>query len=204
MQHSFHKGSNEDLIIMLHGTGGSVDDLLEIAKMIDPQAHYMGILGTVLENNMRRYFKRYPDGTFDLEDLDKQTHTLYETMKTLVAEHGFSLDQVSIIAYSNGANIFINLLKTYETDIKNAILFHPSSVKEHTAFKPQTNLKVFTSFGKDDPFIKEASYRSLKKELADAGIEHTSYETSQGHQLTIETINAAKAFYIEERQHESI
>ena len=197
MKHSYHQKKKENTFIMLHGTGGNEDDLLNLVEFIDPQASALGILGDVRENGMSRYFKRYPDGTFDENSLQIETEKLYQTIIQLLQTYKIPSETVSIIAYSNGANIFLNLLKTFNTSFKNAILLHPSSVAKGVKFKKQENLHVFSSFGKQDPFIKQEDYLLLISELREASIPYTSFESNYGHRLTQETLNQAKQFYIE-------
>ena len=204
MIYSYHQKSGENTFIMLHGTGGHEDDLLSLVHLIDPDASALGILGDVLENGLARYFKRYPDGRFDEADLKVQTEKLYHQIQHLLNKYNIDPKHVTVLGYSNGANIFINLLKTYQTDFKNAILLHPSSVAKGTAFKKQPNLAIFSSFGKQDPFISEKDYLSLIAEIREAQIPITSFESDYGHRLTQETLSEAKQFYIERGKHESI
>lgn len=197
MIYSYHQKSGKNTFIMLHGTGGHEDDLLSLVNLIDPKASAIGILGDVLENGMARYFKRYPDGRFDEEDLKVQTEKLHEQIHHLLTKYNINPENVTVLGYSNGANIFINLLKNYETNFKNAILLHPSSVAKGQPFKNQKNLALFTSFGKQDPFISETDYLSLIAEIREAQIPITSFESEFGHRLTQETLSKAKQFYIE-------
>ncbi|EAC9468251.1 carboxylesterase, partial [Listeria monocytogenes] len=43
------------VLVLLHGTGGDEQSLLEVGKALDPQASLLGIRGNVLENGMPRY-----------------------------------------------------------------------------------------------------------------------------------------------------
>ena len=71
MRHVIDKKASNHVIITLHGTGGSATDLFNIAEFLDKDATKIGYEGPVLENGMRRYFARYPQGGFDLESLSK-------------------------------------------------------------------------------------------------------------------------------------
>ena len=56
-------------LLLLHGTGGTENDLLPLAEMIDPDASVLSVRGNVLENGMPRFFRRLAEGIFDEEDL---------------------------------------------------------------------------------------------------------------------------------------
>lgn len=193
--HSKHDGSNKNLIIMLHGTGGNENDLVSIARFVDSQATLIGIRGNVEEQGMLRYFKRYPDGSFDLKDLAKNTSLLFNGIKELIQYYKLDDYEVTLLGYSNGANIAINILKEFETDYSNAILFHPSPVRVGVPIKKQKNLRVFATTGTQDPFITQDQFATLINEIKDAGIETEAFSHDFGHQLIQEELIAAKAFF---------
>ena len=193
--HVKHDGNKDKVIFMLHGTGGDENDLYQIARFISPTATIIGIRGSVQEQGMLRYFKRYPDGSFDLEDLEIQTNLLYNGMKELLNHYKLDENNASILGYSNGANIAINIFKKFETKFKSAMLFHPSSVREGVEVQNQTQLKVFTTTGLRDPFISQKQFEALNNEFEEKKIEVSAIKHSSGHQLITEEIYEAKAFY---------
>ncbi len=93
------------VLVLLHGTGGDEQSLLEVGKALDPQASLLGIRGNVLENGMPRYFKRLAEGVYDEADLALRGDELAEFIRQAAKEHHFSLAQVVLVGYSNGANI---------------------------------------------------------------------------------------------------
>ena len=154
------EGSNDHIIIMLHGTGGKADSLFNLGHFIDPNATYIGVEGDVMENGMRRYFERYPDGSFKLKSLAEASHKLHQTILKIVGDNKGK--QISVMGYSNGANILINLLKEYENiPIHDALLYHPSPVRSERPFKTQKNLKVFITSGANDPFINDSACAAM-------------------------------------------
>ena len=58
MIHIYNKGSNENTLLLLHGTGGDETDLLEIGKIIDSEATILSVRGNVQEEVMNRFFRR--------------------------------------------------------------------------------------------------------------------------------------------------
>ncbi len=194
MIHILHKGTNNRLIVMLHGTGGNERDLIPIANHLDPDASYLGIRGNIEEQGMLRYFERYRDGTFNTRSLMKETANLYDTMTSLIRENGMEDYEIIVIGFSNGANIGINIFKEYNTGFKAIIALHPSAVRPEVPVLEQ-DLKVFMSYGDNDPFVTKEAYDDLKVSFEKAVTATESYEHNLGHQLTQDELAAAVKFY---------
>src|SRR5690625_384771 len=94
MKHIFQKGTDQSkpTLVLLHGTGGTEQDLLPIAEKIDPEANVLSVRGNVLENGMPRFFKRLAEGVFDEEDLVFRTKELHEFLDKAAIENNF--DQI--------------------------------------------------------------------------------------------------------------
>lgn len=59
MKHIFQKGKDlaRPTLLLLHGTGGTEQDLLPLAGEIDQDASILSVRGNVLENGMPRFFE---------------------------------------------------------------------------------------------------------------------------------------------------
>src|SRR3989440_8189583 len=97
-------------LLLLHGTGGNEHDLLDLGRMLDPNAALLSPRGQVLENGMPRFFRRLAEGVFDLEDLKHRTNELADFVEAAAQHYGFATDQVVAVGYSNGANIAASML----------------------------------------------------------------------------------------------
>ena len=64
------------VLLLLHGTGGNEHDLIQLARLVAPDAPIVSPRGNVLENGMPRFFRRLSEGVFDLEDLARRTAEL--------------------------------------------------------------------------------------------------------------------------------
>lgn len=189
--HAHYPRNKDNVIIMLHGTGGDEHNLKDISHFIDPLATLIGIRGAVEENGMNRYFKRYPDGTFDQKDLAKQTHSLYNEIARLIKTYELENAKITLLGYSNGANIAINIFKEFETNYHKAILFHPSPVRPDVPLKQQKDLSVFLTSGKDDFFITPEQFIQVKDQFTNA----QSFSHEGGHELIHDELVKAKEFY---------
>lgn len=194
MIHIINKGTNQHVIFLLHGTGGTAESMIDFGKRIDSKATHISIQGEVDENGMNRYFARYPDGSFNLESLKEETEKLNQEIKYLIEYYQLENYQKTILGYSNGANIATNLFKEFETDFDHAILYHPSAVREESPVLQQFKLKVFMTYGHDDPFLSQDDFLELKQKFEEQSIPVTAYMHSYGHQIIGQELEKTKTF----------
>lgn len=193
MRHIHIPGKNNHAIVLLHGTGGSASSLFEIGQKIDPQAALIGFQGEVEEQGMARYFARYSDGSFDLRSLASATYDFKDTLEKMIKHYGLADFTITVVGYSNGANLAVNVFKEFENmPINNALLFHPSSVRSEIPFKQQEGLRMLITSGDNDPFITIEQFNELFEQLKAANIQVETLVHHYGHQLTYEEIDKAK------------
>jgi len=196
MKHIFKQGSSEKpTLLLLHGTGGTENDLLPLAEMIDPEASVLSVRGNVSENGMPRFFKRLSEGVFDLEDLAFRTKELSDFLDNASQEHGFDRSNVVALGYSNGANIAGSLLFHYENVLKGAILHHPMVPVRDKELPSLSNVPVLITAGDNDPICPPEETNDLTNLLQDAGANVEVFWHSQGHQLTQDEAKKAKEWY---------
>ncbi len=193
MRHIKQDGTNQHVIITLHGTGGSASDLFQIGHYLDPNATLIGFQGEVSERGMARYFARHQDGSFDLRSLAQATYDLHESLEEVINKYGFNHHQITLLGYSNGANLAINYLKEFENiPVDVALLYHPSAGRSDVEFKKQDGLKVLITSGANDPYISIEAFNELQTLLLNAGIDVKTYHHDFGHQLIQEELEASK------------
>lgn len=197
MKHIFRKGSDQTkpTLLLLHGTGGTEEDLLPLADMIDKGANILSVRGNVSENGMPRFFRRLAEGVFDEEDLVYRTRELNEFLDQAAEEQGFDRDNVVAIGYSNGANIAASLLFHYENALKGAVLHHPMVPRRGIDLPKLNGTPVFIAAGENDPICPAQESKDLKALLEEAGAEADIHWENQGHQLTRTEVEAAAGWY---------
>jgi len=184
-------------LLLLHGTGGNEDDLIQVGQMISPSASLLSPRGKVLENGMPRFFKRLAEGVFDLEDLKFRTHELADFVKDTSSIYGFDLNKTIAVGFSNGANIAASLLLSYPGTLSGAILF-----RAMVPFIPNSPLdlsdkKVLLSAGVYDPIVSESQTQSLYDILKKSRANVTLKWQQSGHNLTESDILDAKEWLSE-------
>jgi phospholipase/carboxylesterase len=199
MKHIFNKGkdSTKPTLLLLHGTGGNELDLLPLAGMIDDEASVLSVRGNVLENGMPRFFKRLAEGVFDEEDLIFRTKELNAFLDEAAEKYGFDRDNVVAVGYSNGANIAASLLFHYQHALKGAILHHPMVPRRGVELPDLTGKSVFIAAGTNDPICPPQESEELQSLLEKANANVELHWENQGHQLTLQEVEAAAKWYHE-------
>lgn len=194
LKHIFKKGSNR-VLLLLHGTGGTENDLLPVAEMIDPDASVLSVRGNVSENGMPRFFRRLAEGVFDEEDLIFRTKELHQFLDDAAEKYGFDRQQLIAVGYSNGANIAGSLLFHYEDSLKGAILYHPMVPRRGVVLPDLRTVPVFIGAGKNDPICPASETDELSSLLTEAHAQVEVHWEHQGHQLTHSEVAASKKWY---------
>ncbi|SDJ81235.1 alpha/beta hydrolase [Salimicrobium halophilum] len=197
MKHIFEQGNatEKPVFLLLHGTGGTEQDLLPLAGMIDEQASLLSVRGNVSENGMPRYFRRLAEGVFDEEDLIFRTKELHEFLEESSTDHSFDRENMVAVGYSNGANIAGSLLFHYGKTLKGAVLLHPMVPRRGIELPDLTGLPVFIGAGTNDPICPASETEDLAELLKNAGAEVEVFWADQGHQLTRDEITQARQWY---------
>ncbi len=197
MQHIFKQGTNPDqpVLLLLHGTGGNEQSLLQLAEIIDPEASVLSVRGNVLENGMPRFFKRLAEGVFDEEDLIIRTKELNHFLVESAEKYGFNRQNIVAVGYSNGANIAASLLFHYADSLKGAVLHHPMVPRRGMSLPNLEGTKVFIAAGTNDPICPQQESVDLKALLEEASASVEIHWENHGHQLTMSEVQAAKEWY---------
>lgn len=200
MEYQYYAGSNQSVFVLLHGTGGSHKDLLDLARYIDKDAHIIALIGDVDEGGMKRFFKRKAPGVFDIDDLNYRRDKLYEFLDTLAKKHALKRDKFVAIGYSNGANLILSMLYAYKNPFKAIFLHHPMQPYDDQKLLLQKNLKVFVGAGLNDPICDAAMTKAIFSDIQTYEADIEIFWHHQYHQISREEIEAAKRFYLKKVQ----
>ncbi|MFJ7935234.1 alpha/beta hydrolase [Sporosarcina sp. NPDC096371] len=197
MKHLFKQGTNaaKPVLLLLHGTGGTENDLLPLADLVDPEASVLSVRGNVLENGMPRFFRRLAEGVFDEEDLIFRTQELNDFLDEAAQKYDFDRRNIVAIGYSNGANIAASLLFHHARALKGAILHHPMVPRRGIALPDLTDTSVFIAAGKNDPMCPAKEAEDLDELLTDAGAQVKVHWEMNGHSLTRTEVDAAAEWF---------
>jgi phospholipase/carboxylesterase len=189
--HSNAKESNQTLLL-LHGTGGTENDLIPLGNELAPNASILSVRGRVLENGMPRFFRRLEEGVFDLEDLKMRTDELAEFLAKSSSKYMFDVKRIIAVGYSNGANIAASLLLRRPEFLAGAILFRVMVPYTPTVLPDLSNKSIILLEGLHDPIVSRTDAQRLLEIFTNAQSNVTLKWQDSGHNLTNEDIFAAK------------
>lgn len=179
-------------LLLLHGTGGTEDDLIPLGNELTPDASILSVRGKVLENGMPRFFRRLEEGVFDLEDLKMRTDELADFILKSSSIYDFDLKTLVAVGYSNGANIGASVLLRRPEVLAGAILFR-AMVPFIPDVLPDLSRKfIILLEGIHDPIVSKQEAESLLKLFNKAHSNVTIKWQGSGHSLTQEDIDSAK------------
>jgi predicted esterase len=184
-------------LLLLHGTGGGEESMVPLAESILPGAGILSPRGKVLENGMPRFFRRFAEGVFDLEDLRLRTAELAEFIISASGTYSFDRDKLVAAGYSNGANMAASVLLTYSGVIPYAVLFHPMVPFVPERLPDLSGTSVLITAGRRDPIVSPEGTEDLARLLKKAGARVDVFWQENGHSLTREEITAARVFILE-------
>ena len=195
--HQFVPGSSSRTLLLLHGTGGNENDLISLGRALDPTAALLSPRGKVLENEMRRFFRRLAEGVFDEEDLIRRTHELADFIGEAAAHYGFDAEKVVAVGYSNGANIAGGILLLRSDVLCGAALLRPMVPLIPKTLPELKATPVLVSAGNQDPIVPAENARELVALLRRAGADVTVCFENAGHGLTDTTFASTQRWLAE-------
>lgn len=171
------------MLLLLHGTGGTEDDLLTLGRTIDPAAPLLSPRGKIIENGMPRFFRRLAEGVFDEKDLIFRTHELADFIA--LARENYELQGRDLVAvgYSNGANIAASLMLLRPEVLRGAILLRAMVPFWPATLPSLAGVAVFLAAGRHDSMIAPENTRKLAALLQDAGAEVSLRWSEGGHEI---------------------
>lgn len=185
------EGTSRTTLVLLHGTGGDEHDLLPLGRALDPAAALLSPRGRVVEGSMPRFFRRFAEGRFDLDDVRVRAAELTAWLDEAALAYGLARDRMVAVGYSNGANIAHATILLHPESFAGAALLHAQFVLAPSPLPSLAGRAVFLAAGQADPIVPLAEAQRLAETLAAAGATVTPFWSSGGHALTREDVAQA-------------
>jgi predicted esterase len=186
-------------LLLLHGTGGDENDLLPLGSELWPGAALLSVRGKVSENGMPRFFRRFGEGVFDVEDLKFRTEELAQFIRAAAAQYDFTVRKLIAVGYSNGANIAASLILLHPHYLAAAVLFRATVTFTPDIIRDFRNLSIFLGAADQDPIVPPSQPQELAAIFESGGAEVTLSWHRGGHELGTDDIAAAKRWLSEDR-----
>lgn len=198
-------GSSEKVtLLLLHGTGGDENDLLPLGNALWPGAALLGVRGKVLENGMPRFFRRFGEGVFDVDDLKSRTEELAKFIDDAAERYGFNKKKMIVVGYSNGANIGGSLILLHPHYLAAAVLFRAMLPFVPDMIRDFSHLSVFIGAGKSDHIVPSGQVEELGTLFESGGADLTISWSQGGHELGQDDIVAARNWLSKEKVRKKI
>jgi phospholipase/carboxylesterase len=180
------------LLILLHGTGGDENNLIDLGRSLMPDAHLIAPRGDVSEGGQLRFFRRTGMGVYDMDDLARAT----SKMAAFIDDRSAALKPSSVTAlgYSNGANILASVLFGSPDLVDRAVLMHPLIPFAPPAQPALADRQVLITAGRRDPICPPKATEALAQYFAGQGAAMEIAWHDGGHELRREEIEAVKTF----------
>jgi predicted esterase len=183
-----------EVILLLHGTGGDENYLLDIGRRISPGAAILTPRGNVLDNGSNRFCLRSPDGVYDIADVKLRTDELANFIANAATRYKFDVDRLSVIGYSNGASIAAAVILTHPGIIKRSVLFHPGLPLMPQILPDLSSTRALITYGDNDTIVNPGESQALANLLKKCRAQVVVYRHSENHELEDSEIIAAKRF----------
>jgi phospholipase/carboxylesterase len=179
-------------ILLLHGTGGDENDLLQLGRAIAPGSALLSPRGKVLESGMPRFFRRLAEGVFDEEDVRRRANELADFIAE--ARDAYDLPAPIAVGFSNGANIAAAILLLRPEALAGAALLRAMVPLSEPPAADLAGKRILVLSGAADPIIPAENATRLASMLtkASAIVQHQTLPV--GHGLSQADLTLTKAW----------
>ena len=173
-------------LLLLHGTGGDEHDLIPLAGRIAPGHTLLSPRGKVNEQGLTRFFRRSPDGVWDLDDFKTATADVAAFVGKACA--AYSIGKPIALGYSNGGNLAWSLLLKDPSLLAGAIILRAMLPFDPRPLPALDGIPVLLIAGEYDELIPVDRAGLLAAMLKEAGAELDQHVLRAGHGLTGEDL----------------
>ena len=173
--------STKPPLLLLHGQGGSEDDLLPLGQRLAPGAALLSPRGDTQFQGMTRFFGRLPNGDWDVPDFKHRTSRLANFVER--AKKAYGLDRLFAVGFSNGSNIGWSLLMARPDLVRGAILLRPMLPFDPRPLPDLSGVPILVLGGARDEVVPSDQPAPLIAALKEAGADVTHATLPTGHRL---------------------
>ena len=172
-------------LLLLHGTGGTENDLVELGQSLLPGAGIVSPRGNVKESIYARWFRRFAEGVFDEDSIRHEAAHLAEFLK-------LENQKFIAIGYSNGANMGAALMTLFPELLEGLVMWRGMQIFETPVVSDLVGKKILMTNGVADPMAPLNSARSQAEIFRQNGATVELRDIGAGHGLTQADFEATK------------
>lgn len=180
--------SDAPTFFLFHGTGGDEHQFIELAPQLLPGARLIAPRGDVSEGGALRYFKRFAEGMFDMDDLRRATAKMAAFVR---GQKGASTVG---LGYSNGANILAATQFEAPELFDTVVLLHPMIPFDPAPQPGLAGKRVLVTAGRRDPICPAPMTQKLADWYVAQGADARIFWHEGGHEIRQEELLAIRDF----------
>jgi predicted esterase len=188
-------GGNGPTVLLLHGTGGDENDLLEVGRIVAPTAALLSPRGNSLDEGSARFFRRLREGIFDEADLIHRTNELADFVAAAARKYALDPARIYALGFSNGANIAASMMLLRPERLAGAGLLRPMVPLEPATLPDLNGKPVLIVSGRTDPIVPAEQAQRLADLLKSGGANVDLRWLGAGHGLGHEDLSIAHDFF---------
>lgn len=194
-KHIFKDKHSDEIIVSFHGTGGDELDLIPLIETVTPNTSILSLRGNIVENGMNRFFKRFDNGSFDVENIKEQVNHYNTFIEDFKKNNDFSNKVMIGLGYSNGANFLLSMLFTYPQHFSTLFCLHPMVPYIPNQKIQLINQKIFITYGEHDNYATKEQIEMLRQILYSHQAKTEYFKHPGGHEITREEVQKLKDWY---------
>ena len=179
--HIFKQGdANLAPLLVLHGTGGDENAMLDIASAVAPKRSVLSPRGLVNEHGNLRFFRRFAEGHLDEDDVHFRSNEMNEFVTGAMA--AYEIPKPIALGYSNGANLALAMLVMELKCLSGAILLRSMAPFKSMPIADLNQMPILLLNGAQDQMIPPADTKALQALLVagKAKLQHQILPTGHG------------------------
>lgn len=175
------------VMVLMHGSGGDESTLVDLASKIAPDATLIGVRGRVVQDGVKRWYKRLTPTEFDQQDVRSEAAAFVDFMNGTAKDLNVDLSDATFLGYSNGANLIAALTQLHPGLVQKAVLLRPMSVLAETPKVDLSTSRFLTIAGEDDKLYYPLASR-LESTLRACGASVDAHVIDSGHGIGDEDV----------------
>ncbi len=185
----FSEKNEYDIVIMMHGYGASMYDLVTIAKEVNDKEYIYIFPNAPIEMDIGFYQKGYAWFPIETNNYIESSDLLQETMDEIIKS--YKHNKIYIGGFSQGGMMALHAGLFSKKNYSGAIILSSKIIDDKSIknfIKNPEKTKVFISHGRFDSVIDINEGRKIKHTLEKQGFDLFYKEYDIGHEISVEVI----------------
>ncbi len=186
---NYSKKNEYGIVIMMHGYGASMHDLVSIAQAVNDKDYIYIFPNAPIEMNVGFYQKGYAWFPIETADYIESSELLEETIEQIIKSYKYN--KIYIGGFSQGGMMALHAGLFSNRDYSGTIILSSKIIDDKSTkigINNPDNTKIFISHGRFDSIIDIEEGRRIKQTLQKQGFDLFYKEYDIGHEISTDVI----------------